>query len=931
MKNSDEKKLSTINSIKKYIMEKEYGKAIALATKNNNIKNSENIIFLKLRADAYLAEESYLTALADYKEVLVLGVMSKEIELRILICYLKINDLVNFKLNVDEFRQKYPESINELNKLFGGKLIEESSLSAKSNKSNEYEEKIEEQNNDWELYGRLYNDLSGMGKSDLENHYNLYGENEGRISTQEKLRKEVRSLEMKLPAYFDVSDYIILNPDLKTIANNSKSQIELKYIIIKHYLTWGKHEGRRYAFPTQISELIEKNKNKFSFEYDSKSTINIFIESNLIINFQEIKKPDFSIIIPVYNRFDLLFKCLLSIKAQINTSYEVIIIDNNSTEIQKDKFYSLINCKKILNDSNLHYLKACNQGAKIAKGKYLIFANSDILLEPDTLLLTNKFLEQTDNIGVLGSRIVNFNGLLQEVGSVVFNDGSTKGVGRGFPGLPVWLGYPREVDYVSGCYLVTPKKLFEEIDGFDESLAPAYYEDVDYCTRVIKKGLKVIVDPRIIIHHHEYASQNKEGEANSLQLENKKKYTEKHRKIIETKKSPQEYHEFKIDLISNFDKNKHKMLIIDDCVPLSKNGSGYGRASDILEALIKNNIFVTHISTSTEKNKNLNKDPEIFNKVEFITNFNVNEIALFLSKRTNFYDSVYVSRRHNIELYKNNFANIISPEKIIYDIEALFSVRDYINSKGPSFQFIDYKAYLNSEYFHSEKKLFKDADAVTFASKLELLCFQNSGKLNDITELIEIGHSFISENKSPKFENRSGILFFGAAYGNGSPNADSINILINEIIPALRNTHLKNEKFFIAGKIVDEKIIKSIKTYCSNDQSTIYLGEVENIDKLCQEVKVFICPTRIAAGIPHKVGQAARNGLPVILSNLLSQQIAEKKYFYTAETIEEFVNGVNDLVKNRVIWNKFSNNSKLYIKEQCEPKKFNENVLKLIK
>lgn len=919
--------LKLLNEVKVLLLKKEYSLVISIVT-NAMQRAPESMDLYKLRADAYLGSEAYLTALADYKKIENAGVANDDILIRIAACYFRLSDYSNFQKSISSFAKKDPDAQAKLEKVFGAPLVHKMLDGGKTGQvKKNLALDVNGSSFDASLYRRLYADLAELSADQLEEHFQTYGKSEGRISNRAELKREISRLEKDAPYWFDYNSYANLNKDLKDLHKSALSDIERKYILLKHYVEWGANEKRRFDFPLTHIDSIVSNREHTSVEYDFNN-IDYFIESSRVVNLAN-SRPEFSIIIPVFNRFDLLLSCLISLESQVDKNFEVILVDNNSSDVNKDIFYEKINCQKIFNKNNLHYLRACNQGAKIARGKHLIFANSDISLGPDVLSRTAAFTRNSPNYGVLGARLVNFDGFIQEVGAVIFKDGSTRGVGRGFQALPVWLSYPRNVDYVSGCYLVTPKALFKSLGGFDEALNPAYYEDVDYCVRVTKAGYSVSVDPRIVVSHHEYASQKSTGEGSDLQKINRSKFVAKHKKFIANKFDSREFHELKISCISNFQKKMKKVLVIDDCVPLHSNGSGYGRAEDILELFCQAGCFITHISTSVEKNKGMKKPLEKFANVEFISSFNDSEIEHLLTKRGGFYDIVFVSRRHNVEKYHNLFRSVIDAKKIIFDIESFFSVRDFISRSGPGFDFIDYESYLNSDEFKSEVSLYSDADAVTFASKLELLCFDQYNKNN--LDLIELGHNFSVEKNIPDFNKREGVIFFGAVYGDNSPNADSFNLLVNEIIPSLRKSTLKKVKFYLAGQVKNEKIKSMILKYCEKDQYTEFLGAVDDIDHWCSNVRLMVSPTRIAAGIPHKVGQAAKNGLPILVSNLLSQQLAEIKYFYTCNSSADFVDGILEIYNNPSAWTKLSKSSLKYVHDECSSEKYVEAINKMLK
>ena len=192
-------------------------------------------------------------------------------------------------------------------------------------------------------------------------------------------------------------------------------------------------------------------------------------------------------------------------------SFEVIVVDDGSNDgsveaLKKLKIENL-KLKIVFNSKNLGYAKANNKGLKIAKGKYRLLLNSDTIVKKGALENLIKFVEETPDAGVVGSKLYNADGSLQPS---CFHFPTIKNAV-----LEYWLGKkglfekfapegkePKEVDSVAGAaFLITPEAK-KRVGVLDERYF-AYFEDIDYCRQVWKKGLKVYYLPESeIIHYH---------------------------------------------------------------------------------------------------------------------------------------------------------------------------------------------------------------------------------------------------------------------------------------------------------------------------------------------------------------------------------------------------------------------------------------------
>lgn len=231
-----------------------------------------------------------------------------------------------------------------------------------------------------------------------------------------------------------------------------------------------------------------------------------------------------SVIIPSFNQRKLLKACLVSIfKETQKISFELMVVDNASNdgtplEVQKNFPQVLL----LQNKSNLGFAKACNQGARAAKGDYLLFLNQDTEIRDRALEKMVNFMEKNQEVDISGCKLLNQDGSLQP--SVGFFPRLSKIFFWAFflDDLPVlnrlikpyhqeaksFYTKTREVDWVTGAFLLTKKKVFKEIGGFDERFF-MYAEEVDFCFRAKKVGFKVFYTPEAtIIHKRDQFSEN---------------------------------------------------------------------------------------------------------------------------------------------------------------------------------------------------------------------------------------------------------------------------------------------------------------------------------------------------------------------------------------------------------------------------------------
>lgn len=237
-----------------------------------------------------------------------------------------------------------------------------------------------------------------------------------------------------------------------------------------------------------------------------------------------------SVIIVSYNTEILLSQCLDAVNKVLKKSGlkgEIIVVDNASSDNTKNiliKFKKKIsNLKLIFNKKNFGYSHANNQGIKIARGKYVLFLNSDVLVNGLNL---NKLIEYLDNhiqVGALTTKVVfpdnhldmaSHRGFPTPWRSFCYLIGLEKIFGR-LPILSLLFGgyhllsrdfnsiHP--IDAITGAFFLTRREIINQVGGFDEDFF-MYGEDLDLCWRIKEKGYQIMFYPKEKVIHYKYQS-----------------------------------------------------------------------------------------------------------------------------------------------------------------------------------------------------------------------------------------------------------------------------------------------------------------------------------------------------------------------------------------------------------------------------------------
>jgi O-antigen biosynthesis protein len=753
-------------------------------------------------------------------------------------------------------------------------------------------------------------------------HYLLYGAREGRSPGP----------------IFNGSGYLKANPDVASLQMNP----------LLHYIQHGRSENRRIASatggraPAVLSDgVVEGRSEAISLDslivpvpygkalYLKRCQLAVFKARTAgSICFPPEEKPFFSIIIPAFNKFSYSIRVLELLehaasysKAKKGLGIEIVFIDDSSTDetARLEDYVKGIVFRTA--SPKMGFLGACNFGVSLARGEYLVLLNNDVEFEPDVFVRLHDIIERDkEEVACFGGEILQFDGSIQDLGSGIWRDGVAQGYFRNEPPTRFAYAYPRDVDYVAGCFFCISAAEFRDFGGFDQCFAPGYYEETDLSLRLRKAGRRSRVYPNIRVYHLEYGSFSSEARLGSSELMTKNKpiFARRHKDTLE--KRP----EFKpgAGYPIRYGDTRLRMLFIEDRVPKLSLGSGFGRAEIIVRALLKA-ADVDIFSASAKDDEAI---PDGFEYIDIIYGPDVDLLEQRLATR--YYDTVYVCRPHNLVRYEAVLrAWRRGGGSIVYDAEAIFAVREVARAERAE----SYVEITGSTRFADlvarELRPAELADVIIAVSEVEARILRR--ELN--RPLLTIGHCLPVRPLGQDPTARSGLLFVGALWDKESPNYDSVVWFIDHVWPRIRAAR-PEETLRIAGYVQPQLSLGALIR-----EGVIWLGRVSDLTKEYARARVFIAPTRFAAGIPIKVLEAFSYGLPVVSSRLIAGQLAEDEKSMgglVPATVQddgrEFADACLQLLIDNDLWRSKQQASLAYMESNCAPSALDAAIEKLI-
>ena len=603
--------------------------------------------------------------------------------------------------------------------------------------------------------------------------------------------------------------------------------------------------------------------------------------------------PRASIVIPVYNHFTHTLACLRALAEHPpRASCEIIVIDDGSSDETTTALPSIAGLRYQRRRENGGFIAACNDGATIARGEFLVFLNNDTVPQPgwlDSLLQT--FDEHADT-GLVGAQLLYPDGRLQEAGGVVFTDGSSWNYGRFESPQDPRFAYLRDADYVSGAAVAIPRALFQQVGGFDPRYAPAYYEDTDLAFAVRAAGKRVLYQPAARVVHDEGTTSGTDtaSGAKAFQARNRDHFVEHRSKALTTQPAPGA-----LPSPATLHRNQRQILVVNDVTPQPDHDSGSVRLVNLMRLLIEEGAHVVFLPTNRAHSGRYTEALQQMGVEAWYAPF-ASRAPTWLREHGPRFDSVMLCRHYVASEFMPLLHRYAPQARVLFDSVDLHYLRERRAAELSGDATLLRTA---TQTRKAELGVIARADITVVVGEVERLLLAQDAPLAKVEVLSNLQR--ISGPGLP-FAQRHDLVFVGGF--RHPPNVDAVRWFVEDVFPLLR-LQLPEVRFHCIGSHPTPEI--AVLAQCAG---VVVHGHVPDIAPYMDGCRIAVAPLRYGAGVKGKVNLSMAHGQPVVATSCAveSMHLLADHDVLVADKAAEFAAQIVRLYSDQTLWNQLSAN-----------------------
>ena len=604
-------------------------------------------------------------------------------------------------------------------------------------------------------------------------------------------------------------------------------------------------------------------------------------------------EPTASIVIPVFNQFAHTLACLRALAAHPPANpVEIIVVDDGSSDETEGALTQVAGVRYHRRAKNGGFIAACNDGAELARGEYLVFLNNDTSPQPGWLDALLRTFEAHPRAGLVGAQLLYPDGRLQEAGGVVRNDGRADNIGRfKSPQHPLY-SHVRRVDYCSGAAIALPTAAFRELGGFDTRYSPAYYEDTDLGFRVRNSGRAVLYQPAAKVVHFEGATSGTDTRQGpkAYQVRNRQVLVE--RWAHQLSRHPD--HEVTQAALTRHH-HAQEVLVIDAETPTPDRDSGSLRMVNLMRMLLDENAHVAFVPSNRRFDPIYTERLQQFGVEAWFTPFMARAPA-WLREHGHRFDTIVVSRHYVASEFLPLLRRHAPQARIVFDSVDLHYLRELRGAEVAADESLRRAAMRTRA---RELAVVNAADVTLVVSEAEraLLAQDAPGATVEVlSNLHEVAGAGM-----PWAERRDLVFVGGFRH---PPNVDAVLWFAREVFPAIR-ARLPDAVFHCIGAHAPAEV-----QALAREPGVVVHGHVPDITPYMDGARLALAPLRYGAGVKGKVNLSMAHGQPVVATTCAVEgmHLRDGHDVLVADDARGFADAVVRAYTDEALWNTLARN-----------------------
>jgi GT2 family glycosyltransferase len=600
------------------------------------------------------------------------------------------------------------------------------------------------------------------------------------------------------------------------------------------------------------------------------------------------ESPDVSIIIPIYGQLAVTLNCLDSLaRHRTRYSFELIIADDASPEASETRRLDEIPwVRYIRRRQNGGFIATCNEAAAAARGRFLVFLNNDTRVARDWLDEMIGSFAIYPKAGLVGSKLFNADGSLQEAGGFLSRSGKAWNYGRNSDSNEPRYCFARRADYCSAASIALPAVVWAEAGGFDTDYAPAYWEDVDLAFRLRQLGYEVWFQPLSRVIHYEGKSHGRDltRGVKAYQITNMKRVAERWCSVLDTHGPDSHQPDREANRFA-----KRRMLVIDALIPTPDQDAGSVITRQMIEAMQKLGWQIIFVSIHNHLyHARYTRDLQRIG-VECLYAPFVNSIGQALDLHPDV--DVVLGYRVGVlaPIYDELRRRLPTARILFHDIDL-----HYLREEREAELLNDMHKRIHAvEQREQELGLIAMVDCTLVPTRVEKVIIEEQVP---VANILEFPYVVQVQRSNVPFEKRRDLMFLGG-YAH-APNVDAVEFFVSQVWPLLVRELPATVRFLVVGANPPARL-RALA--CDR---ILVTGQVSELGPYFDMSRAFVAPLRYGAGIKGKLIHSMAYGLPSVVSSTGAEgmMITSGEQAIIADSPEAIRQAVMDLFENRDLW-----------------------------